>query len=122
MVNFRESTLQCAIIKWARVHSKIEPRLETLYSIPNGAHTGRIKGLRLVREGLKKGMPDLCLPIKGAGGAHNLFLEVKLENTYPTRSQKECHKLLTNHGNHVVIVRSLDQAIDSFARHLRADF
>lgn len=108
-----ESKLQRAIMKWANLAAKTDPRLETLYAIPNGAHVTTINRMRLVSEGLKKGMPDLCLPVRSRDGQYsNLFLEVKVKNSKPTEVQKECHKLLEAHGNRVVVVRSLDEAIE----------
>lgn len=47
-----------------------------LHSIPNGARTSISVAKRLKAEGLKKGVPDLCLPIARLG-YHSLYIEMK---------------------------------------------
>lgn len=92
--------------------------LELLYAIPNGANVSEINRMRLVSEGMKKGMPDLCLPVaKGKYGS--LFIELKTPKGTLTKYQKEIHARLEHWGNCVVVVRNLFQAIDAIEGYLR---
>jgi hypothetical protein len=55
------------------------PDLKWLYAVPNGATTGKREGARLKAEGLKAGVPDLCLPV-ARGRWHGLYVEMKRQN------------------------------------------
>lgn len=112
-MKFTESDIQKSIIKWADMHSRCKNKeIELLYAIPNGAHVSDKNRMRLVAEGLKKGMPDLCLPVpKGRFGS--LFLEVKTRDGVLSKDQKAMHEKLESFGNKVVIVRDLFNAIDA---------
>lgn len=55
------------------------PELKLLFAIMNGAHLGgnrRLTGWHLKQEGLKPGVPDLCLPVP-RGHYHGLYIEMK---------------------------------------------
>jgi hypothetical protein len=57
------------------------PDLEWLFAIPNGGlrtglHGSAAAGARMRAEGVKRGVPDLCLPI-AKRGYHSLFIEMK---------------------------------------------
>ena len=114
---FAESNLQQSIIKWSRVASCTQPELKLLYSIPNGAHVSPKNRIRLLSEGLLKGMPDLCLPIpNGKYGA--LYLELKTSSGKISKFQKEIHELLRLYSNQIMIVRSIQEAIDAIQNYL----
>ena len=55
------------------------PELKWLYAVPNGATTGQREGARLKAEGLKAGVPDICLPVSRCGW-HGLYIELKRQN------------------------------------------
>ena len=112
-----ESHLQQAIVRWAKYSGGVNKELALLYAIPNGAHVGSSNRMRLVAEGLKKGMPDLCLPVP-RGNYGSLFLEVKTKTGTVQKEQREIHKLLEDHGNRVRVVRDLFQAIDALEAYL----
>lgn len=55
---------------------RAHPELQLLYHVPNeGKRTWRT-GARLKSEGLKPGVPDLCLPV-ARGKYHGLYVELK---------------------------------------------
>lgn len=97
-----ESAEQQAFIQWARLNEGKWPELKTLFHSPNEGKRSYITGHRMVAEGLKKGIPDLCLPVKrGQYGA--LFIEMKVGNNKPTEHQQECIDELRRFGNCVVV-------------------
>lgn len=71
-----ESAHQQALFQWAAVEAHRIPALRMLYAIPNGGHRHKATAAKLKREGVKKGMLDVCLPVRVANfGA--LYIELK---------------------------------------------
>ena len=72
-----ESQLQIQIFEWAQLMTGKYPELSLLYHIPNEGKRSIYYGAKLKREGLKSGVPDICLPIpKGQYGG--LYIELKV--------------------------------------------
>ena len=117
---FTESDLQKSIIRWSKYSGGAHSELKLLYAIPNGANVSGPNRIRLVAEGLKKGMPDLCLPVP-RGNYGSLFLEVKTKTGTVKKEQKEIHKMLKDNRNCVRIVRDLFEAIDVIENYLALD-
>ncbi|NID15403.1 VRR-NUC domain-containing protein [Luteibacter yeojuensis] len=79
---------QATLVEWAEVAAAKLPELHLLFAIPNGAalaskNTGSGRrsrfsrqGAKLRAEGMKSGVPDLCLPV-ARGQYHGLFIEMK---------------------------------------------
>lgn len=112
-----ETKIQQGIIKWAKMQSCAQPELKLLYAIPNGANVPIVNRKRLVAEGMKKGIPDLCLPIPRRDyGA--LYIEVKTQKGNLSKDQKEMINLLEQNGNCVIVVRTVFQAVDGIMSYL----
>jgi hypothetical protein len=87
-IEFTEHAEQAEVIRWAMSAPVLEdhPEVKWLFAIPNGAklpYSRDARGNRhcnqaniLKDEGLKSGVPDLCLPVP-AGGYHGLYIEMK---------------------------------------------
>ena len=73
-----ESEEQAAIFEWCAWNRGKYPELELLYHIPNGGKRGKAEAARFKREGVKAGVPDLCLPV-ARRGFHGLYIELKAE-------------------------------------------
>lgn len=71
-----ESVEQEALFQWAAVASIHCPELALLHAIPNGGYRYKATARALQRQGVKAGVPDLCLPCP-RGGYHGLYLELK---------------------------------------------
>lgn len=58
-----EAQEQCKLIKWADkcVQMKIHPELSMLYAVPNGGRRDKAEAAHLKRQGVRAGVPDLCL-------------------------------------------------------------
>lgn len=67
---------QCALFEWAAWMSRQTPELELLHAIPNGGKRDIRTAARLKAEGVKPGVPDICLPVP-RGGFHGLYIELK---------------------------------------------
>lgn len=113
-----EHSEQAALIEMCFVHEVQYPELRLLFAVPNGGARDAITGARLKREGVKAGVPDLCLPI--ARGAHNvLFLEMKIGKNKPSPVQEHWIDALTDAGARVVVCYSADEAFSELIDYLK---
>lgn len=65
-----EHSEQVSLFRWWKLRYRDHPAL--LFAIPNGGARDRITGKRLKDEGVRAGIPDICLPWP-SGGYHGLF-------------------------------------------------
>jgi hypothetical protein len=72
-----EHAHQCAVMQWLALHGKAWAYLNLLYAIPNGGDRTQWVGAAMKAEGVKVGVPDLCLPVP-AGGYPGLYVEMKV--------------------------------------------
>jgi hypothetical protein len=136
----QEHNEQVAIFEWAERQSKKHPELLLLFAIPNGGKlpytknnkTGKIwspQRAKLVKEGLKPGVPDIFFPV-ARNGKHGLFIELKIikkkvvggkikeEKTYASKIQKEWHTALESQGYDVRVCWGADGAINTIRSYL----
>lgn len=73
-----EHAQQVALFMWAaiEIHAGRLPELRLMFAIPNGGERNKIVAARMKAEGVKPGVPDVCLPIP-RGGFHGLYIELK---------------------------------------------
>lgn len=71
-----ESSHQIALFRWAAVAEATRPELALLYSVPNGGARHKATAGRLKAEGVRAGVPDVCLPVP-RGGFGALYIELK---------------------------------------------
>ena len=94
------------------------PELRLMYHIPNeGKRTVR-GGARLKAEGLKSGVPDICLPV-ARGEHHGLYIELqRRKNARVTKEQLEWIEELVAQGYVAAVCRGCDEAIDVITGYL----
>lgn len=83
-----ESKEQVTLFNWAGYQSGRMPELKLLHHIPNGGKRDINTAKRLKAEGVKAGVPDICLPVS-RGKYHGLYIELKAGKNKPTKLQKE---------------------------------
>lgn len=120
-----ENDEQMTVIQWARANRHLYKELELLHHIPNGGKRGEREAARLKAQGVKAGVPDLCLPVP-RGGYHGLYIEMKRrEHGTVSEHQKKWLKALHEQGYCVSVCRGADEAIrliEMYLLHkLRAD-
>lgn len=71
-----EAEEQRALFTWAAHMMGTWPELELMYHTPNEGKRSPKRGYIMKQEGLKKGVPDICLPVP-RGGYHGLYIELK---------------------------------------------
>lgn len=74
-----EAQEQITLFSWAAMQSGKYPELNLLYHIPNGGSRHKAEARRLRAEGVKAGVPDLCLPV-ARGKYHGLYIELKRQH------------------------------------------
>ena len=106
-----ETAEQQTLFQWARMMCGKWPELKLLYHIPNEGERSQKTGARMKAEGLKKGVPDICLPV-ARGGNHGLYIELKrVENSRVTQEQLEWIEALMAQGYVAAVCRGCDEAI-----------
>ena len=72
----QEKEEQTALMKWAVLSAGRRPELRLIYHIPNGGSRNAIEARNLKAQGVKAGVPDICLPV-ARKGYHGLYIELK---------------------------------------------
>ena len=113
-----ENSEQEAVFEWAQLMSNRYPELRLMYHIPNEGKRSAQNGAQLQRIGLKKGVPDICLPVpKGKFAA--LYIELKRDmKSKTTKEQMEYIAVLRNCGNCATVSFGADDAIDTILKYI----
>jgi hypothetical protein len=106
-------------LEWCEWNKNRYPELELLYAIPNGSYKSKASAAKFKREGLKSGVPDLCLPVpRGNYGA--LYIEMKAKGGRPTKNQIDWMTRLEMAGNRVHLCFGFEEARKAILLYLRA--
>ena len=108
---------QVALFKWAAHMTFRYPELDLLFAIPNGGKRDKIIAIQLQREGVKPGVPDVCLPVPRQGW-HGLFIELKYGRNTPTEYQLSWLERLTEHGYLAVVCYGWQDAVEVIKDYL----
>lgn len=94
-----ESQHQMAVMKWTQQESirRKWPELKLLFHIPNERYCTPQQGKNLQRMGVKRGVPDLFLPVP-RGRYKGLWLEMKTERGTTTDDQEWWGRQLQGQG------------------------
>jgi hypothetical protein len=116
---------QVALIEWAQSQINIYPELQLLYAVPNQGGAGRaaiIRGQKMKREGMRKGVPDLCLPIS-RGNFLTLYIEMKDVGSKGRLSPEQTLwvSLLSEAGHNVQVCHGFEEAMNTLINYLRLD-
>lgn len=114
----REHILQSILI--VRVNVELQPRFPEaalLFAIPNGGHRHKSVAAKLKAEGVKAGVPDLCLPV-ARGGYFGLYIEMKAENGRVRTEQAGWLTALKEQGYATQVAFSDDDALAALDNYL----
>lgn len=112
-----EAQEQEALLRWVSFAMCKWPELELIYHIPNEGKRSRVNGASLKRQGLQKGVPDLCLPV-ARGGYHALYIEMKRKGGKPSREQLQWIEDLKKQGNLAVVCEGWEQAAETIKKYM----
>lgn len=105
-----ESQEQSSLFQWARLMERQRPVLRLLYHIPNGGLRNKAVAVRLAAEGVKRGVPDICLPV-ARKCYHGLYIELKRrKGGVISPEQSEWIAALNAQGFKAVVCRGWDEA------------
>ncbi len=113
-----EECEQIVLFRWAEFSASQYPELELLYHIPNEGKRSAVTGARLKAQGLKSGVPDVCLPT-AHGGYIGLYIEMKVKPNKPTENQKRWLRALREAGHMVAVCYGFEEARDLIEKYLR---
>lgn len=117
-----EAQHQAAVVQWAQqpaVRNKW-PQLKLLYHVPNGGSRDRVEGAHLKRQGVKKGVPDLCLPVP-RGRYHGLYIELKTEKGKTGPEQEWWLRELNEQGYSAFVCRGWEAAVRTLEWYLELE-
>lgn len=104
-----ESNEQISLFEWCEYSVGKYPELKLLFHVPNGGYRSTATAGRMKAEGVKAGVPDLCLPV-ARGGFHGLFIEMKAGKNKPTANQQAWLDRLTEQGYSTAVCYGWEQA------------
>lgn len=92
-----------------------------LFSVPNDGKRSPFTGTQFVRRGLKRGVPDVCLPYPSPQGYHAAFIEIKRrdgKNGLTTDQANWIHKL-RKAGNYANVAYGWEDAWQQLENYLK---
>ena len=109
-----EAQEQAAVIEYCEfIHVPV-------FHIPNGGYRNAREAANLKRQGVKAGVPDLCIPV-AKGGYHGLYIEMKTKKGKLSDKQKAWLSLLHDQGYAACVAYGAGQAIDIIAKYIRGN-
>ena len=107
-----------ALFQWAAYQMGRWPELELMYHIPNEGKRHPLHGAALKRQGLKPGVPDLCLPVPSQKYC-GLYIEMKRRNGKVTDAQRDFIDKLCQRGYMAIPCWGWEQARDAIEIYMR---
>lgn len=107
-----EARHQMNVIRWSQQPSTRSkwPELALLHHIPNGGTRDAVEAKHLKDQGVKRGVPDLCLPVP-RGQYHGLYIEMKAETGRTSPEQDWWGERLLGQGYMWEVCRGYRSAI-----------
>lgn len=119
-----ESAEQQTLIQWVDLQAKTRPELALLFHIPNGQKLAgtpvqrSITAKRLIREGMRPGVPDMFLPVPSKP-FNGLFIELKRKvGGVVSSAQQEWIDSLQAQGYRAVVCNGFDEARETIIEYL----
>lgn len=108
---------QVALIAWCETHKARVPELGYLFASNNGIRVTIGVAVKMKKAGMKKGVPDLFLPIPRQG-YHGFFIEMKVGKNITSDEQCEWLAVLQECGYRCSIYRSWRDAAAAILSYL----
>ena len=110
---------QVDVFEWAAYQTGKYPGLGLMFAIANGGHRHIAVARKLKAEGVKAGVPDICLPVP-RGAYHGLFIEMKSMKGKTTKEQDDWLVRLGNQGYKTAVCRGAEAAIGVIKAYMEA--
>ena len=113
-----EAQEQEALFRWAQYSRGKYPELDMLFHIPNGGSRNLIEAAHLKAQGVKPGVPDICLPVP-SGRYTALYIELKRrQRERVSDAQRGWIAALNRVGCRAVVCKGWDEARDAIEQYL----
>lgn len=113
-----EAQEQAALFSWAARSRVKYPELELLFHIPNEGKRSVITGHALKAQGMRPGVPDICLPVPNVVNTA-LYIELKRRNGGKvSEAQRSWIEALNRIGARAVVCNGWDEAREEIERYL----
>ena len=86
-------------------------------ALPHPQRRDAIEGRHLKQQGVKRGVPDLCLPV-ARGTYHALYIELKTDTGRATAEQKWWGERLNGQGNMWQVCHGWEAAVTALEWYL----
>lgn len=113
-----EANEQKALFDWVAFARAQHPEIDLIYHIPNGGSRNKIEAANLKRQGVRPGVPDLCLPV-ARGVYHGLYIELKAGSNRPTKTQIKWIQALKAQGYAVEVCYGWEHAAKTIIDYLK---
>lgn len=116
-----EASQQKALFCWAGSPETRQefPELKFMFAVPNGGTRNKIEAANLKAQGVKSGVPDICLPVP-RGGCHGLWIELKVPGGKLSDTQYEYKYFFSSQGYACVLCWNWNQARNVILSYLRS--
>ena len=113
-----EAQEQESLFRWAAYNRIKYPELELMYHVPNGGGRNLIEAAHLKAQGVKPGVPDICLPVPNIKYTA-LYIELKrCKGGKVSEEQRGWITALNRVGCRAVVCHGWDEAREEIERYL----
>lgn len=114
-----EADEQKMLFEWAEYAEVLYPELQLMYHIVNEGRRSYRSGAELRKQGMKAGVPDICLPVP-RGGFGALYIEMKrAKGGRVSDAQDWWIEKLNAAGNLAVICHGFEEAKEIIMRYIQ---
>lgn len=112
-----EAQEQKFLFQWAMLAEREYPDIQLLHHIPNGGKRNAREAASLKKQGVKAGVPDLCLPV-ARDGYHGLYIELKVGRNKTSENQNKWLEMLMKQKYRVAVCYGWREAADIIEDYL----
>lgn len=114
-----EADEQKLLFRWAEYAVRTYPEIGLLYHIANGGSRNAREAHNLKLQGVRAGVPDICLPVP-RGGYGALYIELKRKRGgRVSEEQRVWIDALNRAGNRAVVCKGYEEARKEIENYLQ---
>ena len=114
-----EAQEQRNLFRWAAYNRMKWPELALMHHVPNGGSRDPREAHNLKEQGVKRGVPDICLPVSRRG-FNGLYIELKrVKGGRVSEEQRWWLAQLTKQGYYAVVCRGWEDASVTITAYLK---